>query len=289
MDSSAAAVRAPAARGRRPVRRRPWTAAPVGVVAVVAALAMFAPVVARYSPLDMDPLLRNAGPSAAHVLGTDAFGRDVLSRIAYGARLSLAVSLSSVWLGGVAGALLGMVAGYFGGAAEMAIMRVSDGLLSFPPILLAIFVITFLGRSDVNVTLVIGLLYMPRFARLARASTLAIREMEYVHAAQALGATAFRVLRLAVLPNAMAPLLVQASLGLGEAILLESGLSFLGLGAPPPAPSWGSMIQEASRFMSVSLWPLVWPALAISTTVLAFNLLGDELRERLDPRLRAAG
>lgn len=283
MGSRAVAAHAP------PRRRSRWylrLAGPTTAVAAVFVLAVFAPLVTRYSPLDMDPLTRMSGPSAAHLLGTDGFGRDILSRIAFGARLSLAVSLSSVALGGIAGALFGMVAGYFGGATEMVIMRVMDGLLSFPPILLAVFVITFLGPSDVNVTLVIGLLYTPRFARLARGSTLAIRETEYVQAAQALGATAVRVLRLAILPNVIAPLLVQASLGLGEAILLESGLSFLGLGAPPPAPSWGSMIQEASRFMSLSLWPLIWPAVTISMTVLAFNLLGDGLRERLDPRLR---
>jgi len=286
MASDAAAVGPGAATPR--VRDR-WYLRMVGpaiAVAAVVVLAAFAPLITRYSPLTMDPEVRMSAPSAAHPLGTDGFGRDTLSRIAYGARLSLAVSVSSVALGGVAGATLGMVAGYFGGAAEIVIMRVMDGLLSFPPILLAVFVITFLGPSDVNVTLVIGLLYTPRFARLARGSTLAIRETEYVQAAEALGATAFRVLRRAILPNVTAPLLVQASLGLGEAILLESGLSFLGLGTPPPAPSWGSMIQEASRFMSLSLWPLIGPAIAISLTVLAFNLLGDGLRERWDPRLR---
>jgi len=286
MGSRSAAVDAPLAPPRRRGRWYLRLAGPGIAGAVVIVLAVFAPLVTHYSPLDMDPLVRMAGPSSAHPLGTDGFGRDILSRIAYGARLSLAVSLSSVALGGVAGTALGMVAGYFGGAAETLIMRIMDGLLSFPPILLAVFVITFLGPSDVNVTLVIGLLYTPRFARLARGSTLSVRETEYVQAAQALGATAFRVLRLAVLPNVVAPLLVQASLGLGEAILLESGLSFLGLGAPPPAPSWGSMIQEASRFMNLSLWPLVWPAITISMTVLAFNLLGDGLREWLDPRLR---
>jgi len=288
MVSRTAAARVTAAAAGGPGRGRSTMLGSALAVAAVFVLAVFAPLVTRYSPLEMDPEVRMSAPSAAHLLGTDGFGRDTLSRIAYGARLSLAVSLSSVALGGMAGAALGMTAGYFGGATEIVTMRIMDGLLSFPPILLAVFVITFLGPSDVNVTLVIGLLYTPRFARLARASTLSIRETEYVQAARALGATTVRVLRRAILPNVTAPLLVQASLGLGEAILLESGLSFLGLGAPPPAPSWGSMIQEASRFMSLSLWPLVWPAITISMTVLAFNLLGDGLRERLDPRLRGS-
>jgi peptide/nickel transport system permease protein len=183
--------------------------APTLTIAVVVVLAAFAPLITRYSPIAMDPAARMSAPSAAHVLGTDGFGRDTLSRIAYGARITMAVSLGSVALAGVAGTILGMTAGYFGGATEILTMRVMDGLLSFPPILLAVFVITFLGPSEVNVTLVIGLLYTPRFARLARGSTLAIRETEYVQAAQALGATTARVLRLAIFPNVTAPLLVQ--------------------------------------------------------------------------------
>jgi peptide/nickel transport system permease protein len=169
---------------------------------------------------------------------------------------------------------------------ETAIMRAMDGLLCFPPILLGIFVVTFLGPSLRNLILVIGVLYVPRFTRVVHASTLAIRELEYVESARALGASAVRVVGGTILPNIVAPILVQASLATGHAILIESGLSFLGLGPPPPTPSWGRMVEQSGRFMQLSALPLLWPSAAISFTVLAFNLLGDGLRDLLDPRLR---
>ena len=259
---------------------------PLFVVAAVVAVAAIAPVIARYDPDAIDPAIRAAGPSRAHWLGTDEYGRDIVSRLAYGARISIVVSLASVAIALVAGAVLGMVAGYAGGSIEIILMRIVDGLLSFPPILLALFVITFLGPSLVNVIIVIGLLYVPRFARIAHGATLALRETEYVYASHALGATHARTLRGAILPNIAAPLFVQTSLGLGQAILLEAGLSFLGLGAPPPASSWGRMIEQSSRFMSLSVFPVLWPSIVVSVTVLALNLLGDALRDALDPRLR---
>ncbi len=273
--------------GRRRVRRLQLLV-PLTVVAVVAALAAFAPLLTPYGAETIDPLLRMALPSPAHLLGTDEFGRDILSRVAYGARITLLVSVASIGLAVSVGTVLGSAAAFFGGVIDLLVMRIADGLLSFPPILLAIFVITFLGPSVVNVILVIALLYIPRFARVAHAATLSVRETEYVQAAQAQGARPVRILRRAVLPNIAAPLFVQASLGLGHAILLESGLSFLGLGAPPPAPSWGRMIEQSSRFMTLSVWPVVWPASIVSCTVLAFNLLGDALRDWLDPRLRGS-
>ena len=159
-------------------------------------------------------------------------------------------------------------------------------MLCFPPILLGIFVVTFLGQSLVNLILVIGVLYIPRFTRVVHASALAIRELEYVECARALGASALRIIGVAILPNILAPILVQASLAAGHAILLESGLSFLGLGPPPPTPSWGRMVEQSGRFMQLSPLPLLWPSIAISVTVLAFNLLGDGARDLLDPRLR---
>jgi peptide/nickel transport system permease protein len=259
---------------------------PALVVGVVAALAAAAPVVARYDPDALNPMLRAAAPSMAHWLGNDEYGRDIVSRLAYGARISIVVSVASVAIALAAGAAIGTVAGYTGGLLEMVLMRFVDGLLSFPPILLALFVITFLGPSLVNVIVVIGLLYIPRFARIAHGATLSLREAEYVHASRAIGATHARTLRLAILPNIAGPLFVQTSLGLGQAILLEAGLSFLGLGAPPPASSWGRMIEQSSRFMSLSVLPVLWPAIVVSVTVLALNLLGDALRDALDPRLR---
>lgn len=278
----------------RPPRIRPrprwrFSAAilvPAFVVAAVAAVALLAPLISGHDPEAVNPEARVASPSRAYPLGTDEYGRDIVSRLAYGARVSLLVSLSSVAIALCVGTIVGMTAGHFGGPLELVLMRVVDGLLSFPPILLALFVITFLGPSLVNVILVVGLLYIPRFARIAHGATLSVRETEYVQASVALGATHVRTLRRAVLPNIAAPLFVQTSLGLGQAILLESGLSFLGLGAPPPTPSWGRMIEQSSRFMSLSPWPVLWPSVIVSVTVLAFNLLGDAARDLLDPRLR---
>ncbi len=284
---ASASPSAPPVRARRRARRVSLIA-PAGLTGLVVVLALLAPVLTPFGPETMDPQRRMAAPSAGHLLGTDEFGRDILSRLGYGARITLTVSAVSIALAVSTGTLLGGAAAYFGGVADLFVMRVADGLLCFPPILLAIFVITFLGPSVVNVILVIALLYIPRFARVAHAATLSIREMEYVQAARAQGAAPFRILRRAILPNIAAPVFVQASLALGHAILLESGLSFLGLGAPPPAPSWGRMIEQSSRFMSLSVWPIIWPAVTVSSTVLAFNLLGDALRDLLDPRLRGS-
>ncbi len=277
----------PAIRTRRRARGLQLIA-PACLAGLVAGLAVLAPILTAFGPETIDPQHRMAPPSAGHLLGTDEFGRDILSRLAFGARITLTVSAASIALAASIGTLLGGAAAYFGGAADLLVMRIADGLLCFPPILLAIFVITFLGPSVTNVILVIALLYIPRFARVAHAATLSVREMEYVQAALAQGARHFRILRRTILPNIAAPLFVQASLALGHAILLESGLSFLGLGAPPPAPSWGRMIEQSSRFMSLSVWPIVWPAATVSGTVLAFNLLGDALRDLLDPRLRGS-
>jgi peptide/nickel transport system permease protein len=256
------------------------------VVCLMAGLGLLAPVITKYNPETVNPVARLAGPSTAHLLGADEFGRDILSRLAFGARITLIVAVTSVAIAATGGVLVGLNAGFFAGIWELILMRIIDGLLAFPPILLALFVITFLGPSLVNVILVIGLLYIPRFARVAYGATLPLRETEYVQAARALGLKDVRILLKHVLPNIAAPLLVQGSLALGHAILLESGLSFLGLGPPPPAPSWGRMIEQSNRFMSLSPLPVLWPAVAVSATVLAFNLLGDAIRDVLDPRLR---
>ena len=255
----------------------------VGLLVVAAALA---PLLAPVDPTTLNPRAKAQPPTLAHPLGTDEFGRDLWSRLLYGARITLVVGLSSVTVAAGLGTLLGSAAAYARGSVETTIMRVMDGLLCFPPILLGIFVVTFLGPSLRNLILVIGVLYVPRFTRVVHASTLAIRELEYVEGARALGASAARVVVATILPNIVAPILVQASLAAGHAILLESGLSFLGLGPPPPTPSWGRMVEQSGRFMQLSALPLLWPSAAISLTVLAFNLLGDGLRDLLDPRLR---
>lgn len=258
--------------------------APLVAVLVVAALA--APLLVAHEPNTLNPRAKAQPPSLTHVLGTDEFGRDIWSRLLYGARITLLVALASVALSVIGGTLLGTVSAYAGRGVETAIMRTMDGMLCFPPILLGIFIVTFLGPSIVNLILVIGVLYIPRFTRVVHSSTLAIRELEYVESARALGASSLRIILRAILPNITAPILVQASLAAGHAILMESGLSFLGLGPPPPAPSWGRMVEQSGRFMQLSVLPLMWPSATISLTVLAFNLLGDGLRDLLDPRLR---
>jgi peptide/nickel transport system permease protein len=289
-EPAAGAPARPAARSRR---RRAWRrsrqlllAGPaVGALILAATLA---PLLATRDPTALDPRAKAQPPSLAHPLGTDEFGRDLWSRLVHGARITLAVALASVALAAAAGTALGTAAAYARGAFEAVAMRAMDGLLCFPPILLGIFVVTFLGPSLRNLILVIGVLYVPRFTRVVHASTLAVRELEYVESARALGASALRVVGRAILPNIVAPVLVQASLAVGHAILLESGLAFLGLGPPPPTPSWGRMVEQSGRFMQLSALPLLWPSAAISLTVLAFNLLGDGLRDLLDPRLRRA-
>ena len=250
-------------------------------------VACLAPILAGHDPNTVNPRVKVQPPSRSYLLGTDEFGRDILSRLAYGARITLLVAIASVILAAAGGTLLGSAAAYAGRRVEAVIMQAMDGMLCFPPILLGIFVVTFLGQSLVNLILVIGLLYIPRFTRVVHSSTLAIRELEYVESARALGASAVRIVGRAILPNIVAPILVQVSLAAGHAILLESGLSFLGLGPPPPTPSWGRMVEQSGRFMQLSILPLIWPSAAISVTVLAFNLLGDGLRDLLDPRLRS--
>jgi peptide/nickel transport system permease protein len=254
--------------------------------AVLASGAVGAPVLVGHDPNRLNPRAKVEPPSLVHLLGTDEFGRDILSRLAYGARITILVAAASVLLAAGGGTLLGSVAAYAGRRIETVIMRTMDGMLCFPPILLGIFVVTFLGPSLVNLILVIGVLYIPRFTRVVHSSTLAIRELEYVESARALGASSLRIIGRTILPNILAPIFVQASLAAGHAILMESGLSFLGLGPPPPTPSWGRMVEQSGRFMQLSLLPLLWPSAAISATVLAFNLLGDGLRDLLDPRLR---
>jgi len=268
------------------IRRYGQIVIAIPLLAALVISAMGAPLLISHDPNRLNPRAKVDPPSFTHLLGTDEFGRDILSRLAYGARITLLVAAASVLLAAVGGTLLGSVAAYAGRGVETVIMRTMDGMLCFPPILLGIFVVTFLGPSIVNLILVIGVLYIPRFTRVVHSSTLAIRELEYVESARALGASAVRIIGRAILPNILAPIFVQASLAAGHAILMESGLSFLGLGPPPPTPSWGRMVEQSGRFMQLSLLPILWPSAAISATVLAFNLLGDGLRDLLDPRLR---
>ena len=276
----------PTAVSLRRLRRYKQVLVGAPLVTLLILVAALAPILVSHDPNALNARAKAAPPNWGNLLGTDEFGRDLLSRLVHGARITLLVGVSSVILAAVGGTILGTVAAYSGRAVETVIMRAMDGMLCFPPILLGIFVVTFLGQSLINLILVIGILYIPRFTRVVHSSTLAIRELEYVESARALGASSLRIIAWAILPNILAPILVQASLAAGHAILLESGLSFLGLGPPPPTPSWGRMVEQSGRFMQLSVLPLFWPSAAISLTVLSFNLLGDGLRDILDPRLR---
>jgi len=277
----------PARSKRWAVLKQPRVAVPLGVLVLIALVTIAAPLVAPYSPTQLlgQPL---QNPGGDHLLGTDDFGRDVLSRLIYAGRVSLGVAVGSVAIATIAGVTLGLLAGYLRGIPETIIMRSMDILLSFPTIVLAIAMVAFLGPSIRNLIIIIGVIYTPRFVRIVYGSTLQIAEAEYVQAAKVIGSTDTRILRTAVLPNVMAPILVQVSLSLGLAILVESGLSFLGLGAQPPTPTWGNMISGARPFMEMFPHLLISPSVVIGVTILMLNTLGDGLRDALDPRLKGS-
>ncbi|MCQ4162054.1 dipeptide/oligopeptide/nickel ABC transporter permease/ATP-binding protein [Roseomonas sp. GC11] len=259
-------------------------ALPGALVALILLLALAAPLLPLADPVRQDVAHRLAAPSAAHWLGQDEYGRDVLSRILWGARVSLSVAFAAAALAALAGTFLGLVGGYFRGAVELVTLRVADIVLCFPPMLLALLVVTLLGPGAVTLIFSLAVLFAPNFARVAYAETLTVRALDYVTAQRALGAGIPRILLRTLLPNIAAPLLVQFSLTVSAAMLLESGLSFLGLGVVPPAPSWGLMIRGARATMEQAPLLLFWPCLALTGTVLAFNLLCDRLRDVLDPR-----
>ena len=253
----------------------------VGVILV----AVFAPLVAPYDPNDQNIAeAQLEGPSLDHPFGTDQFGRDVLSRVVYGARLSLQVGLIAVGVALLLGVPLGLVAGYYKGYTDEFVMRSMDVVFSFPAIILAIGLVAVLGQSLFNLMVAIGIVYTPVFARVTRSGVLSVREETYVTAARAIGDSDFGILRRDVLPNVVAPIIVQATVSLAFAILAESALSFLGLGADLSQPSWGRMLSNSQNFMESAPWTVVFPGLAIMVTILGFNFLGDGLRDALDPK-----
>jgi peptide/nickel transport system permease protein len=258
-------------------------AAIVWLVALLAAAA-FAGVLPLPSPTDMDMLERRARPTAEHWLGTDGLGRDVAARLLFGARTSLVVGLCSPLIGLVFGGAAGMLAGYFRGRLDTWIIGGVDVLLAFPPLVLALAVTAFLGQSLLNTTLALGFLGIPAFTRVARAATLALAQREFVTAARALGATHARILLHELLPNVALPLAAFVLVGVAVTIVVECALSFLGLGVPPPQPSWGSMIAEGRESLDSAAWLAFTPAVVMFVTVLAFNLIGDTLRAVTDPR-----
>jgi len=249
-------------------------------------MAVFAPLIAPYDPYRIDENAVLSPPSAEHPLGTDSFGRDVLSRMVYGAQISFKVGLISVGIALTAGVLIGAAAGYYGRWVDAALSRVIDVLFSFPDILLALVIMAVLGASLTNVMIAIGIVYTPIFARITRGAVLEIKESLFIDAARVLGAGRLTILRRHILPNVMAPLIVQTTLSLAFAILAEAALSFIGLGVEPDTPSWGIMLNEGKDWMEAAWWIAVFPGLAITSAVLGFNVLGDGLRDALDPRLR---
>jgi len=254
------------------------------LVLLLVVAAIFAPVLADRPPAQQDLRARLQPPSATHVFGTDEFGRSLYSRVLHGARVSLLTGLIPVVLALLTGSLLGLSAGYFGGRVDALIMRVMDVLLAFPSLLLALAVVGTLGPGLVNAVIAIAIVDIPQYARLVRSVVLGTREEEFVQAARALGAGHARLMLRHVFPSAIGPIVVQATLGIGFAILAIAGLSFLGLGVQPPTADWGEMLARGRRFLPDATWLMIFPGLAVSITVLAFNLLGDGLRDALDPR-----
>jgi peptide/nickel transport system permease protein len=256
---------------------------------VMIGAALLAPWIAPEDPVTMSPLDRLRGPGEGGLLGGDLFGRDVLSRVLYGARISLVVGASSVLVSAVVGTALGLIAGYAGGTPDYVIMRVMDVLFAFPAVLLAILIVAVFAPGFTSIVIAIAVVYTPIFARVVRGSTLMLKHVEYVQAAVASGAPSWRIILRHLLPNVTAPILVQLTLSLSGAIILEAALSFLGLGAVPPTPSLGSMLSENRVYMELAPWTVLYPGLALALLVFSINLAGDAIRDLLDPRLRTEG
>jgi peptide/nickel transport system permease protein len=249
-------------------------------------IAIFADLIAPYDPYEQSLYDRLQPPSGKHLFGTDDLGRDILSRIIYGARISLAIGIISVALALGVGASAGLVSAYYGGIIDTLLMRLFDVMLAFPTILLAIAIMAALGPDLKNAMIAVGIVNIPTFARIVRASALVIKEQEYVMAAHALGQSSFKIIFRHILPNIVGPITVQASLSYGGSILSAAGLGFLGMGAQPPTPEWGAMLSQARSFIISAPWTVTFPGIAIFLSVLGFNILGDGLRDFLDPRLR---
>ena len=288
---SSSAVRAPRARALRAAwnfcRRKPLGAMGGLILLLMIFCAIFADLVATQDPVSTDSTITLVRPQLAHLMGTDYLGRDVYSRIVHGSRVSLTVGLTSTVLGGVLGLVIGLLSGYLMGWWDQIAQRIMDIMQGLPLLVMALVMSAALGPSVQNVILAISIPLVPRAARVIRASTLAIREMSFVEAARAMGMNEMRIAFLHVMPNALAPFIVLATAQLGSAILVEAALSFLGLGIPEPYPSWGRMLSEsAAEYAQQAPWLVIFPGLVISLLVFATNLLGDALRDVLDPRLR---
>ncbi|OFX31505.1 MAG: peptide ABC transporter permease [Armatimonadetes bacterium RBG_16_67_12] len=267
------------------LRRSRYTVIGGAIVLAMVLVAVFAPQLSPYDPQGIDVIKRLTGPGWAYLFGTDNLGRDILSRVIYGARISLVIGTLVVLCAVGAGILLGLAAGY-NDRIDRVLMRILDGLMAFPTILLAIALMAALGARLSNVIIALAIVFTPRVARVVRSVTLVLRELDYVQAAQALGARDARILLRHILPNCAAPVIVQGTFIFAESVLAEAALSFLGVGLPPYVPSWGTIITTGRQFMQTAPWITIFPGLAILVTVLGLNLLGDGLRDLADPRLR---
>ena len=274
----------PGQRVLRRLRRRRGAMLGLAVVAAFIGLALFAPWISPYDPLQTSWSAVRKAPTAAHWFGTDEIGRDVLSRVIWGTRASLLAGLVSVCISLVLGVPIGLLAGYVGRGVDGLISRITDAMLACPFLILAIALAAFLGPSLTNAMIAIGISATPVFIRLTRAQVLAVKVEDYVEAARAVGNSHLRIALRHILPNVVPPLIVQATLAIAAAVIAEASLSFLGLGQQPPAPSWGSMLNTAKNYIDNAPWMAVWPGLSIFLLVLSFNLLGDGLRDALDPR-----
>jgi len=270
----------------RPALRNRLVLFGAGIIALMVVLAALADVVAPHNPTEMKVMDALKGPSGNHLFGTDRFGRDVLSRTIHGTRIALGVALSSIGIAVLIGSVLGLIGGFVGGWSDMLIGRVMDILFSFPTLVLAIAIAAMMGPGLNNAVLAIAVVYVPLFCRVARGPVIAERAKEHVAAAIALGGGSLRIIFRHILPNVLAPLIVQASVSLAFAILIEASLSYVGLGTQPPDPSWGTMLNEGRTYLETAPWMSIFPGLAIMLAVLGFNLLGDGLRDVLDPQLR---
>ncbi len=254
---------------------------------IILLCAVFSKAIAPYSPYDSNIKQRLSPPSRVHLFGTDEFGRDILSRIIYGTRISLLVGAVAVSIATVFGVLLGALAGYYGGKVDAVLMRIVDSMLSFPAILLALSIVAVLGTGLINLMIAIGIVYTGGFARVVRSTVLSVKEEDFVEASKALGFPDSAIIWENILPNITSTIIVQATVFLAYAVLAEAGLSFLGLGVQPPTPSWGEMLSAGRLHIQTSPWITIFPGLAISMTVMAFNFLGDGLRDLLDPKSKA--
>lgn len=280
-------LESPAQRALRRLFKRKGAVVGLAVIAAFVVLAVFAPLVSPYDPIATSWSLVRKAPSAQHWFGTDDLGRDILTRVIYGARASLMAGATSVGIALAIGVPFGLIAGYGGGSVDALISRITDAMLACPFLILAIALAAFLGPSLGNAMIAIGISATPIFIRLTRGQVMSVKVEDYIEAARAMGNPPWRIALFHILPNILPALLVQATLSIAAAIIAEAALSFLGLGQQPPAPSWGSMLNAAQRFLTSAPWMAIWPGLAIFLVVLSFNLVGDGLRDALDPRERA--